>query len=102
MATMVAGVAKTSWLVVLRAVGLAAAGMLVASSMAFGQAAVEQYIPSTSPAGHHHKGGGSATRSGSEVGQSSSGTSSGTQGSAGPAKRDGGGDGKGAVAATPA
>src|SRR3954453_18617317 len=74
-ATMAAGVAQASWRVILRAVSLAAAGMLVASSLAFGQAAVEQYIPRPSPAGHHHRDRGS--ESGSTTGQSSS--SSGSQ-----------------------
>jgi hypothetical protein len=49
----------------LPALALAAAGMLVASSTALGQAAVDQYIPSKSPAGHHKGHHGSSSGSGS-------------------------------------
>jgi hypothetical protein len=81
----------------LPALVLATAGMLIAATNSFGQAAVEQYIPDVNPTGHHQKssgsggggGGGSSTTSttpstaaGGSAGNGGNGGGSGTGGNA--------------------
>jgi hypothetical protein len=75
MAAMFTGESRVARWAILPALVLATAGMLVAASSSFGQAAVEQYIPDVNPTGHHQgggSGGGGGGGSGATAGSSGS------------------------------
>lgn len=65
MTAMFTGASKAFGRAILPALVLATAGMLVAASSSFGQAAVEQYIPDVNPTGHHNAGSGGGSGGGS-------------------------------------
>lgn len=82
MAAMSTGASKAFRRVILPALVLATAGMLVAASSSFGQAAVDQYIPDVNPTGHHNAGSGGGSGGGSS-GSASVSPSTASGGSAG-------------------
>lgn len=85
---------------ILPALVLATAGMLVAATSAFGQAAVEQYIPDVSPAGHHNNGSGGGSGGGSGTATISPSTGSGSSAASGKSSGNGGsGSGSGSDSA---
>jgi hypothetical protein len=88
MAAMSTGASKAFRRVILPALVLATAGMLVAASSSFGQAAVDQYIPDVNPTGHHNAGSGAGSGGGSGGGSSGSASVS-------PSTASGGSAGKG-------
>jgi preprotein translocase subunit SecG len=102
MTAMSTGASRVFGRAILPALVLATAGMLIAATNSFGQAAVEQYIPDVNPTGHHHNGSGSGGgRGGSSTtsttpstaagGSSGNGGNGGGSGTGGNAKKAGAG-----------
>jgi len=95
MTAMSTGASRVFGRAILPALVLATAGMLIAATNSFGQAAVEQYIPDVNPTGHHHNGSGSGGGSGGGGSSTTSTTPSTAAGGSSGNGGNGGGSGTG-------